>query len=107
MANLLDILNSQNNESIEIDMDSLTSNEQLKILQADRYKSNTSDRKWLAIWTACVVSVWLIGVYVILLFNDKFICLNNSVLITLLTTTTINVLGLVLIVLRGHFNLAK
>lgn len=70
--------------------------------QNERYRSDTQDRKWLAEWTATVVSFWLLLVLAILMSNNSF-GLSDSVLITLLGTTTLNVLGLSFIVLRGHF----
>jgi hypothetical protein len=77
---------------------------QKKLLKLSRYRRNSYDRKWLAIWSAIVVSVWLAVVLFALIFNT-LLCFNisDSVLIVLLGTTTLNVLGLSLIVLRGHF----
>ena len=77
-------------------------------LETERYKSDTNDRKWLAKWATWVVTGWLSFVILILLFNR--ICnfnLSDVVLATLLGTTTLNVLGLSFIVLRGHFTSAK
>jgi type IV secretory pathway TrbL component len=113
MNNLEDILDSIHDsnpktEDIDIDSDNLKVQIKLKKLESDRYDSDTKDRKWLAIWTAALVSVWLILVILVLVFNEKWlICLSENVLITLLGTTTLNVLGLSFIVLRGHFNTSK
>jgi hypothetical protein len=113
MNNLEDILDSIHDsnpktEDIDIDSDNLKVQIKLKKLETDRYDSDTKDRKWLAIWTAALVSVWLILVILVLVFNEKWqICLSENVLITLLGTTTLNVLGLSFIVLRGHFNTSK
>ena len=91
-------------DDLDIDSDDLSIQRLIKIFEARRYKSDTSDRKWLAIWTAIVVSTWLSAVMFILLTNEKYhYCLNTTVLVTLLGTTTLNVLGLSFIVLRGHF----
>lgn len=91
-------------EDLDIDSDDLSMQRIVKKLEALRYLSDTSDRKWLAIWTAVVVSVWLVAVLLILVFNERLnFCLNTTVLIALLGTTTLNVLGLSFIVLRGHF----
>ena len=49
-----------------------------------------------------VDSVWLIAILLILVFS-AYLRLNDSVLIMLLGTTTANVLGLALIVLKGLF----
>lgn len=89
---------------IDIDSDDLKEQIKLKKLESERYSSDTKDRKWLAIWTAAMVSFWLLAVLFVLIFNDLFlICLSDTVLVTLLGTTTLNVLGLSFIVLRGHF----
>lgn len=87
-----------------------------KRAKVKRYNQDTADRKWLAIWAAASVTLWLISVVILLFCNkNKFVvfCLENkieimpnisdNVLITLLATTTLNVLGLTFIVLRGHF----
>jgi len=78
----------------------------MKTLENERYNSDTKDRKWLAKWTAWVVTIWLLLVISILYFNNNVFCLllSDSVLIALLGTTTLNVLGLSFIVLKGHFN---
>ncbi len=91
-------------EETNTDTNDLAIQQLLKRLEAVRYKSDTTDRKWLAIWTAILVSVWLMAVLVILIFQGIWhLQLSDTVLITLLGTTTLNVLGLSFIVLRGHF----
>lgn len=70
--------------------------------ELERYKSDTNDRRWLAEWAAFVVSFWLLLVLVMLVNSQRY-SLDSNVLITLLATTTVNVLGLMLIVLKGHF----
>lgn len=84
----------------DIDSGSILSQKGLfKQLQADRYLSDTRDRQWLAKWATCVVSFWLFSVLLIVILSRH---LSEAVLITLLGTTTLNVLGLTFIVLRGH-----
>jgi hypothetical protein len=93
---------------LDIDSDSLQAQEEKKKeLENQRYQSDTKDRKWLAEWTAWTVSMWLLLVMCILMYNDKRWHLDPSVLIALLGTTTLNVLGLSFIVLRGHFQSYK
>lgn len=88
----------------DLDIDSEELVMQLQKLKALRYLSDTTDRKWLAVWTAIVVSIWLFVVLFILIFNEQFnIKLNTTVIVALLGTTTLNVLGLSYIVLKGHF----
>jgi hypothetical protein len=103
--NLTDLLQAipENSPSSFSDVDTQTLDTQIKYSELDRFKSNTKDRKWLAVWTAATVSVWLILVLLILIFNNSFLQLTDTVLVTLLGTTTLNVLGLPFIVLRGHF----
>jgi len=93
------------NKDIDIDSDELDAQKKLKALEAFRYSSDTRDRKWLALWTAIVVTLWLTVVLLILIFNKRWqLDLHDTVLVALLGTTTLNVLGLSFIVLRGHFN---
>lgn len=69
-----------------------------------RFKQDTLHRKILMYWVISVVSCWLI-VVLVLLFLSGFgiVQFQPTVLVTLLATTTINVLGLAFIVLRGIF----
>lgn len=83
--------------------DILSINDQKKKAENDRFKQDTTDRKRLAYWSAVVVSIYLILLFGILIFNERFINLTNSVLIVLLGTTTLNILGLMFIVLKGLF----
>lgn len=88
----------------DIDSETLSEQIDLKRAQTDRYKSDTKDRKWLAEWSTTVVSLWLFFVLLILITNHEHLHLSDSVLNILLGTTTLNVLGLMYIVLKGHFN---
>jgi hypothetical protein len=87
----------------DIDADDLIA--QRRRFENQRYKEDTSHRKWLGVWTAIVVTCWLTAVLAILVYNERYICLSDTVLTSLLATTTLNVLGLSFIVLRGHFQL--
>lgn len=78
-----------------------------KSLENQRYREDTEHRKTLSIWAAVVVSFWLVSVLLILRNNTNILKLNDSVLITLLGTTTLNVLGLMIIVLNDIFNKGK
>lgn len=69
----------------------------------NRFYSDTWDRKWLAVWSAVVSTLWLASVVAILIKNHCILHLSDAVIITLLGTTTLNVLGIIYIVLRGHF----
>lgn len=83
-----------------IDMDDLSMKQQIQ----KRYEQDTRFRKHLAHWVMYIVPVWLGCVLFIITFNNPF-CFNldSKVLITLLATTTVNVLGLAYIVLKGIF----
>jgi ABC-type transport system involved in cytochrome c biogenesis permease component len=85
----------------DIDSDDLTL--QKKRFENKRYQEDTRSRKYLAYWAATIVSIYLIAVLIILVFNDKYVCLSDTVLSVLLGTTTFNVLGLMYIVLKGYF----
>jgi hypothetical protein len=85
------------------DIDSEDIPNQMKKLWWQRFASDTKDRKWLAIWTASTVTLWLGAVMIVLMLNVKFFSLNDSILLMLPGTTTFNVLGLSYIVLSGHF----
>lgn len=74
------------------------------VLKQDRFKSDSKDRVWLAEWSTAVVSIWLFLVFMVLISNSNTLHLTESVMNMLLGTTTLNVLGLMYIVLRGHFN---
>jgi hypothetical protein len=72
--------------------------------KAVRYGQDTKYRSHLAIWVMWIVPGWLVLVIVILgLCGFRVMELNTEVLITLLATTTVNVLGLAYIVLKGIF----
>lgn len=70
----------------------------------ERFKQDTKQRKVLVRWMMWVVSIWLAVVLVCTIMGNVW-CLkiDKQVLITLLATTTINVLGLANIILKGLF----
>lgn len=82
------------------DLDNLSLDKQESI----RFGQDTRHRKCLVYWMMAVVSVWLIIVLLLTTFNCTW-CLKISepILITLLATTTLNVLGLSKIILTGLF----
>ena len=89
-----------NNESSPIDVDILPLTKQ----EAIRFGQDTRHRKWLVVWMIIVVSVWLTVVLLITMFNKPWrLYITEKILITLLATTTINVLGLSKIILNGLF----
>jgi hypothetical protein len=76
----------------------------LEGLKKQRFQFNTKLRSYLSRWASLVVSFWLLLVFIILAFNNTRFCLSDSVLITLLTTTTVNVIGIVAIAMTDLFN---
>ena len=83
-----------------------------QFIQLHRIVENTSARKRLEKWAKRIIVWYLITVFIIILLNNNgdkdtkswyLLSLSDSVLITLLSTTTVNIIGLGLIILRGHF----
>ncbi|MFC6095784.1 hypothetical protein ACFPVY_03925 [Flavobacterium qiangtangense] len=68
-----------------------------------RYEQDTNHRNGLVVWAATLVSLWLLCVIIILTRNTNEYQLSENIVIALLTTTTINVLGLMIIVLNDLF----
>lgn len=71
--------------------------------EEERYRGNTVLRDNLAKVFTIVIIFWLVSVILILVGNDLKYNLSDTVLVTLLTTTTIQVLGLVYIILKDLF----
>ena len=70
----------------------------------ERYADTSSLRRRTAKWVMWIVSLWLAAVIIVLVCAGlEWITLSNRVLIALLTTTTVNILGLPLVVLRGLY----
>lgn len=73
-------------------------------LKLNRYSDTSKLRKHSAYWVMGAVSLWLLLVVSIVFFcGFALMNLEQSVLIALLTTTTANILGLPLVVLRGLY----
>lgn len=87
--------------TVDSDRHSLT---ELAALANDRFEKDTRWRCRLSWWVIAVDSVWLAAVLSILALNGGYLHLNDAVLITLLASTTANVLGLAFIVLKGLFS---
>lgn len=102
-------LNDKTKKGEESDPDSLPLGEAIARVTLDRYKQDTKWRDLLAKWVVWVTSIWMFTILVILLIEGfcSTFDLEKEVLITLLATTTANVLGLPLIVLRGIFSEGK
>lgn len=71
----------------------------------NRFKVDTRLRTHLAYIFSLVIFLWLTSVISVLFFNNFLLYLNLSdeVLIVLLTTTSINVIGMMIIILKNLF----
>ncbi len=77
--------------------------EHFEQLTNNRFRQDTQVRLKLTHWAMNVVSVYLLLVFILLVFNHNFLFLSDTVLSVLLGTTTANILGLMFIVLHGYF----
>ncbi len=68
--------------------------------KAKRYGQDTQHRSHLIAWVMVIIPVWLVAVLLIVAFAFR---VSDTVKTTLLVTTTANVIGLALVVLRGMF----
>lgn len=69
-----------------------------------RFKQDTEFRKHFSVWVMIIVPVWLVLTLVVLVLTGfKITIYSEGVLVALLATTTVNVLGLAFIVLKGMF----
>lgn len=86
------------------DADELSLSEQKR----QRYYQNTKYRRYFSVWVMIIVPSWLVLVLALLaLCAFSVAALSDTVLVTLLATTTANILGLAFIVLKGMFPQAK
>ncbi len=69
----------------------------------DRFKKDTTLRIQLAKYFSIVIALWLLAVVLILVGNNFKYRLSDTVLVTLLTTTTIQILGMMIIILWDLF----
>lgn len=80
-------------------------NYRLKNAELERFLKDTSLRSDLVYIFSVIIFLWLSSVVTILYFNNNVLNLglSDNVLIALLSTTTINVIGMMLIILRNLF----
>ena len=95
-------------------LSSNTSNENIakakELAGLHRLVENTKARRRLEKWSLRIISCYLLVVLAIVFLNYTKICyligiisIPESIMIAILTTKTVNIIGLGLIVLRGHF----
>lgn len=85
-------------------------NQSQELVKLHRVIENTKARKRLETWSSRVIVIYLIIVLILVVSNylytgwfDVVMDIPENVMIAILTTTTVNIIGLGLIVLRGHF----
>lgn len=85
-------------------------NQSQELVKLHRVIENTKARRRLETWSLRVIVVYLIIVLILVVSNylytgwfDAVMVIPENVMIAILTTTTVNIIGLGLIVLRGHF----
>lgn len=95
--------------------DQLTVDTTKQLLEQHRTIENTQARRRLERWARRTIAIYLAFVFLLLIFNgisrvwwpNIFNGVNplfsDSVLYVILSTTTVNILGLGFIVLKGHF----
>ncbi len=80
-------------------------NYHIRNAELQRFLKDTTLRTHLVYIFSTVIFLWLASTITILYFNNNLLelGLSDNVLIVLLTTTTINVIGMMLIILRNLF----
>lgn len=116
------IFNNNNEDERNVDLlkiagsllSSCTSDENIakakELAELHRLVENTKARRRLEKWSLKVISIYLLVVLFIVFLNYTNLCwlkdviiIPETIMIAILTTTTVNIIGLGLIVLRGHF----
>lgn len=70
----------------------------------ERYKDTSQLRRHTGYWVMIVVSQWLfVVICLVILVGLNSLELNDSVIITLLGTTTVNIIGLPYVLLKGLY----
>lgn len=105
LPNTISTPNLMDFTSAESDVSTLNSH--LKEAEIERFLKDTKLRTILVYIFSGIIFSWLASVILILWFNNTNLCLSDNVLIVLLTTTTINIIGMMLIILRNLFPTIK
>lgn len=89
-----------NNQRQDFNIDEYSLNEQIK----ERYKQDTKYRMIFSVWVIVVVSSWLLAAMTaVYLQGFNVMKIDGITFRVFLATTTINVIGLAYIVLKGMF----
>lgn len=77
-------------------------------IQLHRIIENTNARKRLERWATKIIAIYLFVVLIIVILDSlkavDVLEITDPIMMTILSTTTVNIIGLGLIVLRGHFH---
>lgn len=78
--------------------------QKMHLPKKERYQDTSQLRRHTAYWVMVVVSEWLLAVICLIILTGRGeLQLDKTVLITLLGTTTINILGLPFVLLQGLY----
>lgn len=86
------------------EQDKNTAIDEAEKIKNEGEKKNIAHRDSLIHWMTAVVSLWLLFVVCLMIAAFRVYGLSDTVLCMLLGTTTVNVLGLATIVLKGLFH---
>lgn len=83
-----------------------------RLLEQQRILENTQARRRLERWATRLISFYLVAVFLLVIANgivelaigSGHSLISSGIMGAILTTTTINIIGLGLIVLKGHFH---
>lgn len=78
-------------------------NKDIRSAEIERFREGTVLRRNLATAFTILISFWLISVLLILTGNNNNYGLSDGILKTLLITTTANVIGMMMIILKDLF----
>ncbi len=91
-------------DEIKAEEQEITFEERQKEAELQRYNDDSRHRKNLVKWATTLIGLWLGAVVLILVATGMpLLDLSDTVMVTLLSTTTVNVLGLMIIVLNDIF----
>lgn len=106
---LMEIISSGEGEMLREDIDKILV-ESEKLLKQQRITDDTWARRRLEKWATRVIAWYLILVFFLIvatgifhITGEEIDFISDQVMIVVLSTTTINIIGLGVIVLKGHF----
>jgi hypothetical protein len=98
-------LNS-NQETLSVESNAL--DKAMKQAQLQKFRDDNNARKGLGQSIFIVTVVWMILVYILLIENGRgHLVFSDTVLVTIITTTTMNVFGFLYVVVNYLFNKDK